>query len=116
MPICPNCGGYVSEGSPICSCGSTLSGGSSNEEIVVDLEEIKERIIADEYYRQAESLKRDGRYAEAIQMYGRSRDMGNPELTGYDIGLLCYEMGDYERALEFFRKCGDMAGHIKFPG
>lgn len=102
MPICPHCGSYVSEGSPICSCGASFGGRSYEEE--EDPEEIQRKEVAEKYYRKGCSLEREGRYAEALKMYEKSRQLGSSSFIHYDEALLYNKMGDYERALEILEK------------
>ena len=115
MPICPNCGSFVSEGSPVCSCGTSISYSRREEETEENPEEIERMELAREYYLEACSLERQGRYGEALRMYEKSRDLGHKGFTTYDRGLLYYEMGDYERALELFRKCTGMGKAYHMP-
>lgn len=103
MPMCPNCGSYVSEGSPTCSCGTSLGYRSREREIEEDPDKIRRANLADEYYAEARALEREGRYCEAIRMYEKADDLGR-RFSDYDRGMIYYRMGDYESALEAFRK------------
>ena len=105
MPICPNCGSFVSEGSPVCSCGTTLRYGSSYE-MEEDPEETKRKEEASRCYREACELESQGRYRQALELYERSRELGDRNFTNLQRGHLYYEMGDYEGALECYRKFG----------
>lgn len=111
MPICPNCGSFVSQGSPTCSCGTSLGGRSREEERHEDPEEVERRERAEECYREACDLERQERYREAFWMYRKAKDLGYRGFGSYDEGMLYYNMGDYERALECFNKSGDGDRH-----
>ena len=106
MPICPNCGSYVSEGSPVCSCGTTLGYRSRYEEKEENPEETQRKKEAAECFRRALELESDKRYAEALAMYERSRELGDRKFTGFKRGELYYKMGNYEEALECYKKYG----------
>ena len=98
MPICPHCGSYVSEGSPICSCGASFGRSSYEEEKDPEEEKIKEK--AKEYVRKGYRLKRERRYEEALQMFEKSRELGSHSFSYYDEARLYNEMGEYKKALE----------------
>lgn len=103
MPICPNCGSYVSEGSHTCSCGTSFSYNSSYEKQAEENpKEIERKKLARQYYLDGKSLQRQGRYAEALRMFERSMDLGSTLFNTYHKALLFYDMGEYEKALELF--------------
>ena len=104
MPICPNCGAYVSEGSSTCSCGTSMGRRPSYEEEDPEVTERKKE--ASEFYRKATELEENGRYAEALSSYEKSRELGDRNFTSFKRGDLYYEMGDYESALECYKKYG----------
>ena len=106
MPICPNCGSYVSEGSHTCSCGTSFSYNSYEEKEEEDPEEVERRQRGRQCYLEASSLEREGRYHEAIMMYQRSSDLGYSGFTRYKLASIYYKMGDYERALEIYQSLG----------
>ena len=110
MPICPNCGSYVSEGSPTCSCGTSMGRRSQYEEEDPEVTERKKE--AAEYYRKATELEENGRYAEALSSYEKSRELGDRKFTIFKRGDIYYEMGDYEAALECYRKYGKDEGAL----
>lgn len=112
MPICPNCGSYVSEGSPVCSCGTTLGYRSRYEEKEENPEETQRKKEAAECYRRASELESDKRYAEALAMYERARELGDRKFTGFKRGELYYKMGKYEEALECYKKYGKEEGAL----
>lgn len=99
MPICPHCGSYVSEGSPVCSCGATF-GRISREEEEEDPEEKRIKEEAKEYYHKGCELKREGKYAMALSMFEKSRELGIHTFSVYEEALFYNEMGHYEMALE----------------
>ncbi|WP_292749132.1 tetratricopeptide repeat protein [Methanobrevibacter sp.] len=113
MPMCPNCGSWVSEGSSTWSCGTPMGGYS-----YVDWElEDKKRDIKNLYY-EVERLKEKGRLAETLEKYEEIRqiddsDIPNDErsngrvlhiLSNLDIDIadLHFELGEYEKALELY--------------
>ena len=104
MPICPNCGSYVSEGSSTCSCGTSMGRPSSYEEEDSEITERKEEAAG--YFHRGVELERKGRYAEALSSYEKSRELGDRNFTSFKRGDLYYEMGDYEAALECYKKYG----------
>ena len=104
MPICPNCGAYVSEGSSTCSCGTSMGRPSSYEEEDPEITERKEEAAG--YFHRGVELERKGRYAEALSSYEKSRELGDRNFTSFKRGDLYYEMGDYEAALECYKKYG----------
>ena len=110
MPICPNCGSYVSEGSSTCSCGTSMGRRSVYEEEDPEVTERKKE--AAEYYRKATELEENGRYAEALSSYEKSRELGDRKFTTFKRGDIYYEMGDYEGALECYRKYGKDEGAL----
>lgn len=106
MPICPNCGSYVSEGSHTCSCGTSFSYNSYDRREDEDPEEVRRKNLADEYYAEARALEREGWYPLAIRMYEKADDLGRI-FSDYDRGRIYQKMGDYDGALEIFRKLAD---------
>ena len=104
MPMCPNCGSYVSEGSPMCSCGTSFRYKSSDEEEEKDPEEIRMKEEGKKYYHEGRMLQRQGKYSEALAMYNKARELGNCSFSVYEEGLMYYDMGNYEKALEMFEK------------
>lgn len=107
MPICPNCGGWVSEGSPVCSCGTPM-GGSVHIPDEVDKEELT-REVRDEIIRnmvkrrtdEAKWLAENGKCAEAIKKYEDALDIKYSRDIVRKIADLYYNMGEYEKALEY---------------
>ena len=104
MPMCPNCGAYVSEGSHTCSCGTSFRYSSYDQTQEENPEEVERKNRAEECYREACSLKRQGKYLEAIGMFNRSKEIDPANVIVYDVGDAYFKMGDYERALEVFQK------------
>ena len=107
MPTCPNCGSYVSPGSPTCSCGTSFSGSSSYERETENPEEKKRRELARQYFLQASSLEDEHRYAEALRMYEKFSELRNVGIGLLKKASLYYYMGDYESALEICRRSLD---------
>lgn len=97
MPICPNCRSYVSEGSPVCGCGTTLSR-RPEEKVEEDPKEIKRRELAREYYLEACSLEREPENvydSDAIAFYSGERKVGyvaNSRNTVCDLTSLASEL------------------------
>ena len=105
MPICPNCGSYVSEGSHTCSCGTSFSYNSSYEkEEYEDPEESKRKKMAADCYMEASSLEKQGRYFEALQMYEESKRLGSSLFTLWVRARLYNKMGEHQKALECYQK------------
>ncbi|WP_405266971.1 tetratricopeptide repeat protein [Methanobrevibacter sp.] len=113
MPMCPNCGGWVSEGSSTCSCGTPVGDFSSVPD-EVDKEEIK-REVRDEIIgnmvtrrtKEAERLAEMGRYGEAIEKYEDALDVKYSSRIVREIGHLHFKMGEYEKALESYDSIND---------
>ena len=100
MPICPHCGSYVSEGSPICSCGASFGRPSYEPEEEEDPEEKRRKEEAKDYYIKGRRLKREGRYEEALKMFEKSRSLGSHSFSPHEEAQLYNGMGEYEKALE----------------
>ena len=114
MPICPNCGSYVSEGDHTCSCGTSFSYNSYEErEEEEDPEEVERKERGRQCYLEACSLERQGRYGEALWMYERSRDLGHSGFSSYDRARIYSEMGDYQKALEIYEGMHCSNGNYK---
>ncbi|MBQ7929180.1 MAG: hypothetical protein IJ287_10650 [Methanobrevibacter sp.] len=106
MGFCPNCGSYVSPGSNICSCGTTLGGSSSSDEKSIEESEpnLRERLIS-AYETLARNYFNSKDYAKAIEYYDMILDM-SPNLfyPNYNKARSLYYIGKYESALAFFKK------------
>jgi tetratricopeptide (TPR) repeat protein len=64
------------------------------------------------YFHRGVELERKGRYAEALSSYEKSRELGDRNFTSFKRGDIYYEMGDYEGALECYRKYGKNEGAL----
>lgn len=114
MPICPNCGSYVDEGSPMCSCGTSI-GRSSYDDFEID-EEQNLKDLAKNCCRIARSHEKNGRYAEAIMEYENALHYDYNSFTLYEMGKDYMELGRYERALECFEDCSQSNNVIRSKG
>ena len=101
MPMCPNCGSYVSAGSPMCSCGTTFSQSSYDELQYVNHEESL-RDIANNCCKIAKNHEKHGRYAEAINEYEKALHFNYSSKILISMGETFMKMGKYEEALECF--------------
>ena len=116
MPMCPNCGGWVSEGSSTCSCGTPVSD-FANVPDEVDKDEIK-REVSNEIIenmvrrrtREAKRLAEKERYAEAIELYDEALDIKYSTEIARNMANMYFKMGDYEKALDIYDSIDDRRG------
>ena len=116
MPMCPNCGGWVSEGSSTCSCGTPVSD-FANVPDEVDKDEIKREVsneiienMVQRRTREAKRLAEKERYAEAIEKYDEALDIKYSTEIVREIAELYFKMGEYEKALEEYDSIDDRRG------
>lgn len=108
MPLCPNCGSYVSPGATVCSCGTTFGHISEPQEerkpTELDIQKEKKRKIRSEYNQRAKRLMDEGRYLEAAECYDRLLEMSQSELYKLGKAKAYYMAGMYDEALPLFRQ------------
>ena len=108
MGFCPNCGSYVSPGTNVCSCGTSMGYAAGGEEQKVSLEfknkEEEKRKIQKGYWKKAKKLMDEGKYLEAIEYIDMA--METSKSTSYTMAKAkaYYFAGMYENALPLFRE------------
>lgn len=109
MPICPNCGSYVDEGSPVCSCGASLGYSSGHDDSFKEISDLStsdlERELASRYRRDARRFFNQAEYSRAIAYCDKSLSLVRDNLTLKLKANAYINMGDYNNALETFKKC-----------
>lgn len=111
MPICPNCGSYVDEGSPMCSCGTSMGVSRYDEPEIYEDDNLTE--LADNCIRIARDYERHGRYAEAVSEYEKALHYNYSSSTLFKMGEALMQLGRYYRALECFEDCNQSDDVIK---
>ena len=106
MPICPKCGGWVSEGSSTCSCGTLMEGNSYRV-----VEEVSESKIADEMLKKIAKNHLNGQnawkrkqYDEAIAKYKQSLDTQYNGSALKGLAELYRRMKKYDDALYYYKR------------
>lgn len=101
MPICPNCGSYVDEGSPVCSCGASMGSSrrdtESEKAIASEIKRNMERRLKSE----AKHLREMGNYQGAIEKYKEVYDVTGSSRVYLDIADVYLEIGNYSEALYY---------------
>lgn len=107
MGFCPNCGSYVSPGSNICSCGTTVgSSYSTRDENPRETPKLTQKQRLKREYSKLAGKYFDSRdYVSAIKYYDLILDIyPDNHFASYGKAKAHYYIGEYEDALEYFKK------------